>query len=110
MMTKIKLSYYPHEGPCNEDNRISIDPKLVEAWMAHHASIGLEHFNIYDNADEPRGILETILQPYVQSGIVTYVWYAQVGLYCRLRNGRKACGGSLHDWSSRGIDRGLASV
>jgi hypothetical protein len=73
MMTKIKLSYCPHEGKC--DKRIAVDPKLVVAWIEHHSSIGFEHFYIYDNEDEPHGVLETSLLPYIESGIVTYVWY-----------------------------------
>ena len=73
MMTKIKLSYCPHEGTC--ETRILVDPKLVVAWIEHHLSIGFEHFYIYDNEEEPHGILEKSLLPYIMSGLVTYVWY-----------------------------------
>jgi Glycosyltransferase family 92 len=73
MMTKIKLSYCPHEGPC--ERRITIDPKLVVAWIEHHSSIGFEHFYIYDNDEEQHGVLEMVLMPYIETGLVTYVWY-----------------------------------
>jgi Glycosyltransferase family 92 len=73
MMTKIKLSYCPHEGQC--ETRILIDPKLVVAWIEHHLSIGFDHFYMYDNEEKPNGILEKSLLPYIARGIVTYVWY-----------------------------------
>lgn len=73
MMTKIKLSYCPHEGTC--ETRISVDPKLVVAWIEHHSAIGFEHFYIYDNSEEQHGVLEKSLMPYIVGGTVTYVWY-----------------------------------
>ena len=73
IMTKIKLSYCPHEGKC--ETRILIDPKLVVAWIEHHSSIGFDHFYIYDNEEKPHGVLEKSLLHYIERGIVTYVWY-----------------------------------
>jgi Glycosyltransferase family 92 len=90
MMTKIKLSYCPHEGLC--ETRILVDPKLVVAWIEHHVSIGFEHFYIYDNEETPHGILEKTLLPYIASGLVTYVWYPMTDCIVDYETGEKHIG------------------
>jgi len=78
MMTKIKLSNCPHEGGgCkSEADKVTIDPRYIIAWIEHHNLIGFEHFYIFDkNAEKPHGTLEHILMPYIDSGLVTYIWY-----------------------------------
>jgi Glycosyltransferase family 92 len=77
MVTKIKLSYCPHEGGgCKSpSDLIQTDPRQVIAWIEHHHAIGFEHFYVYNNEPEPHGTLLEILQPYIITGLVTLVWY-----------------------------------
>jgi hypothetical protein len=73
MMTKIKSHYTTHE--VHERKEVTIDPILVISWIEHHLLVGFEHFYIFDNDPEPHGMLEKTLMPYIDSGVVTYIWY-----------------------------------
>jgi hypothetical protein len=42
-------------------------------WIEYHLIVGIEHFFIYDN--ESIDNLKTILQPYIDRGIVTYTFF-----------------------------------
>ena len=45
----------------------------VKEWLDYHLLAGVEHFYIFDN--ESPDNLKEILQPYVDAGIVTYIFY-----------------------------------
>ena len=45
----------------------------VKEWLDFHILAGVEHFYIYDN-DSPDNLRE-ILQPYIDAGTVTYIFY-----------------------------------
>ena len=45
----------------------------VEEWLNYHLLAGVDHFYIYDN--DSLDNLEKILQPYIDAGIVTYIFY-----------------------------------
>lgn len=45
----------------------------VKEWLDYHLLAGVDHFYIYDNDSYDN--LKEILQPYVRSGIVTYIFY-----------------------------------
>jgi glycosyltransferase involved in cell wall biosynthesis len=47
-------------------------PYILE-WIEYHRIVGVEHFYIYDN--ESVDNLKDILQPYINSGIVTYTYF-----------------------------------
>lgn len=44
--------------------------EYIREWVDYHIKIGVEHFYIYD--DQSNIPLKTILQDYIESGIVTY--------------------------------------
>ena len=45
----------------------------VKEWIDYHLLAGVNHFFIYDNDSEDN--FEEILQPYVDAGLVTYIFY-----------------------------------
>ncbi len=45
----------------------------VKEWLDYHLLAGVEHFYIYDN--ESPDNLKEVLQPYIDSGTVTYIFY-----------------------------------
>ena len=45
----------------------------VKEWLDYHLLAGVEHFFIYDN-ESPDNMKE-VLQPYIDAGIVTYIFY-----------------------------------
>ena len=45
----------------------------VKEWLDYHLLAGVDHFYIYDNDSTPN--FKKILQPYIDSGIVTYIHY-----------------------------------
>lgn len=68
--TRVRSAYKYTEGqvfPNRENHRIP-------DWIEYHRYQGFDHFVIYDNDLYDHGPLETILQPYVDSGVVTRIW------------------------------------
>ena len=45
----------------------------IKEWLDYHLLAGVNHFYIYDH--ESSDDTKEILQPYVDSGLVTYIWY-----------------------------------
>ena len=45
----------------------------VEEWLNYHLLAGADHFFIYDNESEDN--FKEILQPYIDAGLVTYIFY-----------------------------------
>ena len=45
----------------------------VKEWLNYHLLAGVNHFFIYDNESEDN--LKEILQPYIDAGLVTYIFY-----------------------------------
>ena len=45
----------------------------VKEWLDYHLLAGVDHFFIYDN--ESPDNLKEILQPYIDAGVVTYIFY-----------------------------------
>ena len=45
----------------------------VKEWLDYHILAGVEHFYIYDN--ESPDNLKEVLQPYIDAGVVTYIFY-----------------------------------
>ena len=45
----------------------------VEEWLNYHLLAGADHFYIYDNESEDN--FKEILQPYIDAGLVTYIFY-----------------------------------
>lgn len=54
---------------------LTITKEMVVAWIEYHLAIGFEQFYIFDHDHEQHGVLETWLRPYMEKGIVTYVWF-----------------------------------
>lgn len=61
--------------------RIRIPPINIITWLEYHLLLGFEHFYIFDNDKKPHGPSETLLQPYVDEAIVTYIWYPMEDCY-----------------------------
>ena len=45
----------------------------IKEWLDYHLLAGVNHFFIYDNESEDN--FKEILQPYIDSGLVTYIFY-----------------------------------
>ena len=45
----------------------------IKEWLNYHLLAGVNHFFIYDNESEDN--LKEILQPYIDAGLVTYIFY-----------------------------------
>lgn len=45
----------------------------IREWIEFHRIVGVTHFYIYDNGSEDD--LKEVLQPYMDAGIVTYLWW-----------------------------------
>lgn len=50
----------------------------IKEWIDYHFLAGVDHFYLYDNESEDN--LKEILQPYIENGIVTYIFYPGKGL------------------------------
>eukprot|EP00281_Chroomonas_sp_CCMP1168_P018844 CAMPEP_0206230584 /NCGR_PEP_ID=MMETSP0047_2-20121206/10344_1 /ASSEMBLY_ACC=CAM_ASM_000192 /TAXON_ID=195065 /ORGANISM="Chroomonas mesostigmatica_cf, Strain CCMP1168" /LENGTH=461 /DNA_ID=CAMNT_0053654031 /DNA_START=208 /DNA_END=1593 /DNA_ORIENTATION=+ len=71
LMTRLKLTYSAN----GVDMKISTSISDVVAWIEYHRMIGFEHFYIFDHDSEEHGVLEAGLMPFIDAGVVTYVWY-----------------------------------
>lgn len=73
--TRIKsnypLSHFQRDANASMSSPIS---RLLE-WIDYHKQQDFDHFIIYDNDEEPHGPIERLLQPHIQSGLVTYRWF-----------------------------------
>lgn len=49
------------------------EAKDMKEWIEFHRLVGVSHFYIYDNESEDD--LKEVLRPYIESGIVTYIWW-----------------------------------
>ena len=47
--------------------------RYVKEWLDYHLLAGVNHFFIYDNESEDN--FKEILQPYIDAGLVTYIFY-----------------------------------
>ena len=62
----------------NQNHNISIvaivknESKYIREWIEYHLIIGVDHFYIYDNESEDD--LHRILLPYINSGVVSYLF------------------------------------
>jgi Glycosyltransferase family 92 len=98
--TRLKSSYLlNHYVTDATDNRTYSLPHLyrnqtvsphyrVKEWIAYHQTQGFDHFVIYDNNMEPHSEIEALLQPYVQSGLVTYRWFPLQDCYLDYGEGK----------------------
>ena len=68
----------------------------VKEWIAYHQTQGFDHFIIYDNDEQPHGALETLLQPYIDSGLVTYRWFPLEDCFSDHKNGNR---GAFVPWA-----------
>ncbi len=63
---------------------IKNESPYLREWIEYHKLIGIEHFYVYDN-ESSDGTLE-VLQPYIDSGLVTYIFFPGYGMqdsaYC----------------------------
>lgn len=73
----------------NKGKNIS-DYHRVKDWIEYHLYQGFDHFVIYDNDPEDHGPLESLLQPYVEAGVVTRVWNP-INEPLRVKNGQQSC-------------------
>jgi hypothetical protein len=73
VVTQILMEYETFEA----ENRIRVEvpPQQILSWLEYNLMIGLEHFYIFDNDPKQHGPLEQLLMPYIEEGLVTYVWY-----------------------------------
>lgn len=56
--------------------RVKNEARFLPEWIAHHLSIGIEHFYIYDNGSTD-GTRE-VIAPFIERGVVTYVYWPTV--------------------------------
>eukprot|EP00899_Mesostigma_viride_P026931 jgi/Mesvir1/7422/Mv19205-RA.1 len=83
LMTRLKMAYrwyrvpgvYELPSPASGTKDVVVSPAAVLTWILWHRSIGIEHFYIYDNDEAPGGQLERVLRRYIDSGLVTYIWF-----------------------------------
>ena len=71
VFTRLASSYRATLG----NETLYVNPEQVVAWVEYHLRIGFEHVFIYDNDDEEHGPFENIFRPYIDAGLVTYVWF-----------------------------------
>lgn len=71
---RIKSNYALSHQKKGAKKQISPLPRLYE-WMDYHRQQGFDHFIIYDNDPEPHGPIETMLEPLVDAGLVSYRWF-----------------------------------
>ncbi|CAB9512246.1 Pfam:DUF23 [Seminavis robusta] len=72
--TRLKSSYLLNHYITFKNETVSSNYRVKE-WIAYHQTQGFDHFVIYDNDEQPHGPLESLLQPYIESGLVTYRWF-----------------------------------
>ena len=66
------------EGDCSRSHFFSIiaiiknESKYIREWIEYHTILGVEHFYLYDNESDDN--LRNILLPYIEKGIVTYIF------------------------------------
>lgn len=56
---------------------IKNEASYVEEWLEFHRAVGYTKFYIYDN--ESKDNLREVLTPYIDSGIVEYIYYPGIG-------------------------------
>jgi hypothetical protein len=71
---RMKSSYALSHRKRGAKKKVSPLPRLME-WMDYHRQQGFDHFVIYDNDPEQHGPIETLLEPLVESGLVSYRWF-----------------------------------
>lgn len=69
IVTRIKSKY----GQTNVETTELPYQRILNEWIEYHRQQGGDHFIITDNDDEP-GPIRSILQPHIDSGLVTYLW------------------------------------
>lgn len=52
---------------------IKNEAPYLKEWIEYHKLIGVEHFYVYDNESDDN--TKEVLQPYIDSGIVTYIFF-----------------------------------
>ncbi|CAB9512247.1 Pfam:DUF23 [Seminavis robusta] len=86
--TRLKSTYLLNHFLTKKNETVSPNYRVKE-WIAYHQAQGFDHFVIYDNDEQPHGALESLLQPYVESGLVTYRWFPLEDCFNDDRKGRK---------------------
>ena len=72
--TRIKSNYVL--GHVLHANKTTVSPlPYILEWIEYHQEQGFDHFVIYDNDPTPHGPIESLLEPLVDSGLVTYKWF-----------------------------------
>ena len=56
----------------------------LQEWLDYHLLAGVNHFYIYDNQDDDEQ--KKILQPYIDAGLVTYIFYPGKQKQCEAFN------------------------
>ena len=85
---RMKSSYALSHRKKGAKRQISPLPRMME-WMDYHRQQGFDHFIIYDNDPEPHGPIETMLQPLVDAGLVSYRWFPLGFCYNKKRGGAR---------------------
>lgn len=52
---------------------IKYEVDYIEEWIDYHLSVGIEHFYIYENNNEPNKVLQNILSKFKTKAIVTHI-------------------------------------
>jgi hypothetical protein len=73
--TRIKSTWVNGQRRVDSNSTLKLDKKQLGNWMAYHKKMGVDHFILYDNDEIPHGPIEQYLQPYIDSGEVTYIWF-----------------------------------
>ncbi|KAL7564115.1 hypothetical protein ACA910_012387 [Epithemia clementina (nom. ined.)] len=102
LMTRISLKY--ERGLDGE--WLSIPPIDIVAWLEYHIAIGIDHLYIYDDSPNVHNsTIRQLCQPYVQQGLLTYIYYPKRDLHCT--NGKRlysaqflAANGALRHYES----------
>lgn len=73
--TRIKSIYALSHHLPDTNATMSSQISRMEEWIDYHKTQGFDHFIIYDNDEEPHGPIEKLLQPHIESGLVSYRWF-----------------------------------
>merc|ERR1712232_35224 len=74
VFTRMK-SLYADENEKNPNKHLIDESEHLTEWIEYHRQVGVEHFYVYDNDEQPNGKIEKVLHQYIDQGIVTYSWF-----------------------------------
>jgi hypothetical protein len=75
------------------------EAEYIVEWLEYHLLMGIEKIYIYDNDSEDN--LKEVITPYINEGIVKYIFWPSKGLRCFEYNVQKKEWGIRSDWVNK---------